>query len=51
MVIEQAKGYLARHHGVSPEEAFSEFRACARGRRRRLAAVAEDVVRRGLDVD
>ena len=51
MAIEQAKGYLARRHGVSPEEAFSKLRAFARGSQRRLAAVAEDVVRRGLDVD
>ncbi|WP_433037347.1 GAF and ANTAR domain-containing protein [Actinomycetospora sp. CA-053990] len=51
LVIEQAKGYLARHHRVSPEEAFRILRAYARGSQRRLTAVADDVVRRGLDLD
>jgi AmiR/NasT family two-component response regulator len=51
VVIEQAKGYLARRHGVSPEEAFGKIRAAARRSQRRLTAVAEDVVRRGLEVD
>ena len=51
IMIEQAKGYLARRHGVTPEEAFVKLRAFARRSQRRLAAVAEDVVRQGLDVD
>ena len=51
MIIEQAKGYLARRHGESTDEAFVKLRAFARRSQRRLTAVAEDVVRRGLDVD
>jgi hypothetical protein len=51
LIIEQAKGYLARHHGESPTEAFVKPRAFARQNQRRLHAVAEDVVHRGLDLD
>ena len=51
VIIEQAKGYLARRHGESTDEAFVKLRAFARRSQRRLTAVAEDVVRRGLDVD
>jgi AmiR/NasT family two-component response regulator len=51
LTIEQAKGYLARRHGGSPEEAFITLRAYARRNRRRLHAVAEDVVHQGLDLD
>jgi AmiR/NasT family two-component response regulator len=51
LIIEQAKGYLARRHEASPEEAFIKLRAYARRHQRRLTAVAEDVVRRGLDLE
>nr|WP_276611981.1 GAF and ANTAR domain-containing protein [Kineococcus vitellinus] len=44
VVIEQAKGVLAERHGVPPDEAFARLRALARGRRRRLREVAQEVV-------
>jgi ANTAR domain-containing protein/GAF domain-containing protein len=51
VIIEQAKGYLARRNGESPDDAFTRLRAYARRNRLRLSAVAEDVVHRGLDCD
>jgi hypothetical protein len=49
LIIEQAKGYLARRHGQSPDEAFIKLRAYARRNGRKVAAVADDVVHQGLD--
>ena len=42
--IEQAKGVLSHRLGLDPQEAFELLRARARTTRRRLIAVAEDVV-------
>ncbi|HEY2225428.1 GAF and ANTAR domain-containing protein [Actinomycetospora sp.] len=50
IIIEQAKGYLARSHDETPDLAFTRLRAHARSRGRRLAAVAEDVMTRGLEL-
>ena len=41
--IEQAKGVLAHHLGLDPDEAFELLRVRARITRRRLVEVAEDV--------
>jgi AmiR/NasT family two-component response regulator len=43
VVIEQAKGALSRHLGISTEEAFEILRSRARSTRRRLSDVAADV--------
>jgi GAF domain-containing protein len=48
VIIEQAKGYLARDHGETPKEAFLRLRGFARRRRLPLTRVAEDVVARRL---
>lgn len=50
ILIEQAKGYLARHHEESPNQAFRRSRTYSRQRGRRIAAVADDVVSRQLDL-
>lgn len=50
IIIEQAKGYLARHHDQSPKDAFARLRSYARGRGLRLAGVATDVVSGRLDL-
>src|ERR1700710_1443125 len=39
VIIEQAKGSLARRHAESTDDAFIRLRAFARGDKRRLAAV------------
>jgi GAF domain-containing protein len=44
-VIEQAKGVLIGQQGLSAHEAYETLRAQARSQRRKLAAVAADVVR------
>ena len=44
IVIEQAKGALARQEGTTPTEAFELMRADARRTRRRLVDVASDVI-------
>ncbi len=44
VAIEQAKGMLAEQAGVDMSEAFSRLRGYARGQRRPLAGVADDVV-------
>lgn len=44
IVIEQAKGIIARTHGVSVDAAFDLLRSHARGTQQRLAALAHDVV-------
>ncbi|MFC6063697.1 GAF and ANTAR domain-containing protein [Streptomyces ochraceiscleroticus] len=43
-VIEQAKGYLASHHGIDPAAAFKHLRAHARHHQVRLADLARDVI-------
>jgi GAF domain-containing protein len=49
LVIEQAKGMLAARHSISPERAFERLRSLARNRSVTVQAVAEAVVRLGLD--
>ncbi len=49
VTIEQAKGVLSQHFGVSVEEAFDRLRRYARSRNEKLALVAGQVVRRELD--
>ncbi|MEW2530848.1 GAF and ANTAR domain-containing protein [Streptomyces sp. NPDC047071] len=44
VVIEQAKGALSHRHRISVDEAFTLLRQYARSQRRRLTAVAEEVV-------
>src|SRR5450755_29492 len=44
VVIEQAKGALARIHGVSVDEAFQRMRSFARNHNRKLTEVANAVV-------
>ena len=51
VIIEQAKGYLARRHGESPDEAFVKLRTFARRNQRLLTAVADDVLHHGLDLE
>lgn len=48
IVIEQAKGALARQHGTTPREAFELMRGEARRSRRRLVDVANEVIS-GID--
>ena len=48
VVIEQAKGVLSRHHGVSMDEAFSLLRDSSRRRSVPLRTIAEGVVSDGL---
>jgi GAF domain-containing protein len=51
VVIEQAKGVLIAQLGVGPDAAFESLRGRARGTRRRLIEVAEEVVRAGPPVE
>jgi GAF domain-containing protein len=44
VIIEQAKGALAQHAGLSMNQAFELLRRYARTRRRRLAEVAADLI-------
>ena len=44
IVIEQAKGALARHKGTTPSAAFEVMRSEARRSRRRLVDVADEVI-------
>ncbi|MGW6055368.1 ANTAR domain-containing protein [Streptomyces sp. NPDC055189] len=44
IVIEQAKGFLAAHRGITPAEAFETLRRRARHHRVRLAAIAQEVI-------
>ena len=44
VVIEQAKGVIAQHRGVTPDEAFDLIRGYARNNNRRLSEVAQTVV-------
>ena len=50
LVIEQAKGMLAVRHSITPEQAFERLRTLARSRSVTVEAVAEAVVRLGLEV-
>jgi GAF domain-containing protein len=49
VVIEQAKGVLAQYAGLDLDEAFDRLRRYARGLNLRLADVAGDIARGGLD--
>jgi AmiR/NasT family two-component response regulator len=44
VVIEQAKGALARVHGISVDEAFERMRRYTRGHNRKLSEVAYAVL-------
>jgi len=48
VIIEQAKGYLARSHGENPKESFHRIRKHARSRSRRVVDVANDVLAQRL---
>jgi GAF domain-containing protein len=48
VVIEQAKGYLARSHRESPNESFHRIRDHARSRNRRVGDIADDVIAQRL---
>jgi GAF domain-containing protein len=50
VIIEQAKGYLARTHGERPDESFHRIHRHARSHRRRVADVADDVLARRLQL-
>lgn len=50
VVIEQAKGMLARAHGITVDEAFQRLRRHARSHQETLRSVADAVVHRGLVV-
>jgi GAF domain-containing protein len=50
VVVEQAKGVLAARHGADMETAFRMLRTFARNQNRKLSAVADDVVRRRVDL-
>lgn len=51
VLIEQAKGVLAEHGGMSMDEAFGHLRGYARGHHRRLTELAAEVVGGGVDLD
>jgi len=44
VVIEQAKGALARAHGISVDDAFNQLRAYARNHNRKLGDVAQAIL-------
>lgn len=44
VVIEQAKGVIAARESISPDEAFQQIRRQARGERRKLYALATEIV-------
>lgn len=48
VAIEQAKGMVAEHAGLSTEEAFGLLRSYARSRQMKLASAAEAVAARAL---
>ncbi len=50
VVIEQAKGVLAERASLDMDEAFQTLREYARSHNRRLSEVADDVVRRHVDI-
>lgn len=49
VLIEQAKGMLARQHGISPEVAFVSLRRYARNNGRKLRELCQEVVSGELD--
>ena len=49
VVVEQAKGLLAQHHGISMDAAFDQLRRYARAHNLRLANVARQLATRRLD--
>jgi transcriptional regulator with GAF, ATPase, and Fis domain len=49
VVVEQAKGVLAQHHGISMDAAFDQLRRYARAHNLRLANVARQLATRRLD--
>ncbi|HTF50906.1 MAG TPA: GAF and ANTAR domain-containing protein [Pseudonocardia sp.] len=49
VIIEQAKGVLSQHLGISTDEAFNRLRSYVRGRNLRLADVARLLATRQLD--
>jgi GAF domain-containing protein len=51
VLIEQAKGILAQHSGLSMDEAFLRMRRWTRNRNRRLADVARDIAEKRLAPD
>ena len=51
VVVEQAKGVLAAQHGMDMDTAFRALRSFARDHNRKLSHVADDVVRRRIDLD
>lgn len=50
LVIEQAKGMIAARHDVTPDEAFERLRRHARSRGATVQAVANAVVKLGMDI-
>ncbi len=50
VVIEQAKGIIANHHGITVDEAYQRIRRHARSHNANLRVVAEAIVRLGLRV-
>jgi AmiR/NasT family two-component response regulator len=50
VMIEQAKGFLAHHHGETPKEAFTRLRNYSRRRRLRITTVAGEVIAGRLDL-
>jgi GAF domain-containing protein len=49
VIIEQAKGALAHHHGISPADAFTALRNQARATGTRLSDLAFRIVERTVD--
>lgn len=49
VIVEQAKGVLSQHSGLSMDQVFERIRGFSRARRLRLADVARDLVERRLD--
>ena len=47
VLLEQAKGIIAEHHGITVDEAFSGMRECTRDHNFGLRAVAQAVVEDG----
>lgn len=50
VVIEQAKGYLAERHGISPMEAFEWLRRHSRNHNARLREIATRVINQDLEL-
>ncbi|HKF00642.1 MAG TPA: GAF and ANTAR domain-containing protein [Actinomycetes bacterium] len=44
VLVEQAKGMLMERHGISAQQAYERLRRRARGERRRVADVAEEII-------